>query len=394
VNDFASMIDAFKKGDFHSRWEAVKQLSSCGEEVLPFVLPLLLDSQHAPEPDFEQQWFMVKLLGAFHHPDAILALTQVLETSTDEDLCNQAAQSLVGMGKIAVQCLAPWVDDPYRLPMVVKALVQIQQPEVVPLLLNAFSESSAELRVLILNALDQFQDPRIFPLLLQGLEDSSAEVCQVAITSITTQNEHTPEERVQIIAPFLDDPRAGVPNQAAHTLGRLATDSAAITLINKCCDVYTSPTLQSILIRSLGWVGSTIALEGLVKIWDNLSPKSPLPEKLLQEILASLAQMVAPEVKAKAAQQVLEFVQSTTLQPFSVLKSTAILSLGRIADSSMIPVLIDLLADPDYGVRLHIIAALKQISAEIAYQEIQSRSGLTDRDAALSEGLAIARQEW
>ena len=59
-----------------------------------------------------------------------------------------------------------------------------------------------------------------------------------------------------------------------------------------------------------------------------------------------------------------------------------------------IPELIRLLGIADMGVRLHAIAALKQIAPEDAYTQLQT---LAEDDTVADEmryGIAIALQEW
>lgn len=46
------------------------------------------------------------------------------------------------------------------------------------------------------------------------------------------------------------------------------------------------------------------------------------------------------------------------------------------------------------GVRLHAIAALKQISPELAYTQLQALADNDTVDQNVRDGVAIALQEW
>jgi HEAT repeat protein len=390
VNDLDSVLSALRSGDFQARWEMVPEVLAFGENALLPLIELLEQSQ----ADAELQWFLAKILGSFHCPEAVLALVTLLETAEDEDLSDRVAQSLAGMGTDAVTVLGQCLEDPSRQWVAIKALTQIQQPEAVPFLLDAFPTVSPDLRVPILDALDRFQDPAITAVLQQGLKDSSSEVRKVAIAGFASRDEtYSVEERVRVIAPFLNDIALEVADRTARALGRLGTEAAAIALVQKCCDLHSPPILQQTLIQALGWVGSKPALDGLIQIWEILSQQNPLPEPLLQEVLTSLSRVIAPEVQLEAAERILEFLRAPILQETG-LQCNAVSCLGRLAQPSMIPEIVGLLANPNYGVQLHAIAALKQISAEDAYQEIQHRSKAQKIPPELAEGLAIALKEW
>jgi HEAT repeat protein len=393
VNGLDSVLSALRHSDFQVRWEMVPEVLAFGDDALLPLIDLLEQSQ--ADADTDLQWCLAKILGSFHCPEAVLALVTLLETAEDEDLSDRVAQSLAGMGTDAVAALGQCLENPSRRWVAIKALTQIQQPEVVPFLLDAFPTVPADLRVSILEALDRFQAPAITAVLQQGLKDSSSEVRKVAIAGFASRSEtYSAEERVQVIAPFLNDPVIEVADRTARALGRLGTDVAAIALKQKCCDPHSSPALQQTLIQALGWVGSKPALDGLTQIWAILSQQNPFPEALLQEILTSLSRVIDPEVQLEAAERVLAFLRSPILQDAVGLQCNAVYCLGRLAKPSMIPEIVGLLANPNYGVQLHAIAALKQISAEAAYQEIQRRYEAQNIPPELAEGLAIALREW
>jgi HEAT repeat protein len=398
VHTLESALITLRNGDFQARWDIAKEIPVFGEQA---VCPLveLLDNA---ETDEELMWFVVKILGTFQHPEAVMALIERLDPSQPEELSEIAAQMLAGMGANVLDSLALLLDDPMRQTLAIKAIAQVNHPNTVPLLQRAWSQMlgtpAAELRGVILEALGQFQDSSaqesiILPIFLQGLQDESSAVRKVAIAGLSSYKGSTSKEYlVEQLLPCLQGQTLEVADQAARALGRLATDTAAIALAEKCCDLETSSALRQTLIQTLGWIDSKCALSGLMRIWQELS-RYPVPsEPLLKEVLVSLSRAVT--VPSEAAQKIVLLLQSPALQASVSLKSTAAFSLGQLADVTTLDNLIELLAESNYRLRLHVIAALKQISPEQTYREIQRRSQDPSTSIDLAAGLAMALQEW
>jgi HEAT repeat protein len=391
VKEIAAALDVLRVGDFQARWDMAKQLESSDEAIIPPLLALLKQSA----PDAELQWFIAKILSALGHPDAAVALGQLLNTSEDEDVRTMAAQGLAALGPRAIDRLSECLKDPDRQTMALRALVQIHQPEVVPLLLEVARTESSLARSLALEALDRFSDPRIVPVLLDALTDESAEVRKTAIAGLAIPSaDWSATELAERLIPSLEDPDLEVAAQSARVLGRLATENAAIALTRKCCAPTTPAPLRPSLIQSLGWIGSLTATQGLVEIWLRLAQQSPLPELLLQDILIGVSNIPGAAEQAEIAAQVLEWVRSPVLQQADALRARAVLTLGKLAAPSILPMLIPLFEDPNYTVRLHLIAALKQIAPERAYDAIQQRIKDGNVSPQLAEGLEIALREW
>jgi HEAT repeat protein len=408
VHTLDSALITLRNGDFQARWDIAKEIPFFGEQAVHPLVALLDDV----ETDEELAWFIIKILGAFQHPEALLALVERLDPSQPEDLSEIAAQMLVGMGANVLDSLALLLEDPRRQLLAIKAIAQVDHPNAVPLLLSAWSRVSqtlasqasvpqaltSEVRELILEALDKFQDSAAqesitLPVFLQGLRDESPAVRKAAIAGLSARRGSASKEYlVDRILPYLQDQALEVADQAARALGQLATDTAAFALVEKCCNLETPLELQQTLIQGLGWIGSSSALNGLTQIWQELSQHPIPPEPLLKEVLVSLSRAVT--APSEAAQKIVLLLRSPALQASMLLKSTAAYSLGRLADAETLDSLIELLAESDYTLRLHIIAALKQISPERAYQEIQRRFGDSSTPIDLAAGLAIAIQEW
>jgi HEAT repeat protein len=390
VHTLDSALVALRNGDFQARWDIAKEIPPFGARAVP-PLVALLDNAEADE---ELTWFIVKILGTFHHPDAVLALVERLDPSQPEDLSAIAAQMLAEMGTEVLDSIAPLLKDPVRQPLAIRAIAQIEHPKAVPLLLESWSQvPPPAVRVLVLEALDKFQDPAILPVFLQGLQDESPGVRKAAIAGLTSRRDSFPKDDwVGQIIPCLADQVLEVADQAARALGRFATEAAAIALVEKCCALGTPPTLQQTLIQALGWIGSSCALEGLMQLWQTLSQSAVPPEPLLKEVLVSLSRATVD--RSAAAQKIVLLLRSPILQASIPLKSTAAFCLGRLADEDTLDELIELLAEPDYALQLHAIAALKQVSPDRAYGEIQRRSKDSSNSPSLADGLAIALQEW
>jgi HEAT repeat protein len=385
VQEIVAALDALRTGDFQARWDAAKQLEEYGEAVIPPLLLLLQES----EADAELQWFIAKILGSLSHPEAIVALGQLLERSEDEEVRLMASQGLANLGPDAIDLLAQFLQDPQRQRMTIQALTQIHRPEVVPLLIEAANTNSAEVRSLIFEALDRFLDPRIVDVLLVGLNDDSPEVQKTAIASLAVRTpEYPAEDLVEYLIPCLEDSDLGVAIQAAKALGRLRTERGAIALIQKSHEPNLDPILQKTLIQALGWIGSSVALKGLRTIWQKVAPQKPLPELILQEVLSSVP------TSAESTEWISELVQSNILGSSPTLMSRAMMTLGRIGSPAILPLMIESLKDSDYTVRLHVVAALKQIDADLAYASIKQRLQDENISPQLAEGLAIALQEW
>jgi HEAT repeat protein len=387
VQEIVAALDALKTGDFQARWDAAKQLEEYGEAMVSPLLALLQDADN--DADAELQWFIAKILSSLSYPETIFALGQLLERSEDEDVRLMAAQGLATLGPDAIALLSKFLKDPQRQRMALQALTQIQRPEVVPLLLEVANADSAEVRSLVFEALDRFIDPHIVDALLLGLSDASPVVRKTAIASLSVRTQEYPlEDLIGHLMPCLEDADLDVSIQAARALGRLGTERGAIALSQKGCKPNLDPALQKTLIQSLGWIGSPRALEGLTTIWQKVAQQKPLPELLLQEILSSIPS------SAESAEWILELAQSEIFERSPTLRSRAMLTLGRIGSPALLPGLIECLKDSDYAVRLHIVAALKQLDADLAYASVQQR--LQDEEIApqLAQGLAIALREW
>ncbi|HEY9827939.1 MAG TPA: HEAT repeat domain-containing protein [Stenomitos sp.] len=388
----ASILQALKQGDFQSRWEIAKQAEHWDAAM---AVPLLVQVLDDPNTDIELQWFIAKILGVFSSADAALVLSQLLERSGDEEVRLMAAQSLSRFGAQAIEPLQSYLHDPQRQATALRALGLIEHPEVVPLLVEAAQTGTSQLRICALEALEKFQSPEILPLLVATLAHPDPMLRKTAISGLATRIEEGNRDALaKHFIPLLEDDNEWVADQAARALGRIATDSCTTALVDKCTNQATASSLQRTLIQCLGWIHSEAAIGGLERIGTLQMQNPDLPELLLQDVIASFASAAGTTVQTLAGQVLINWVKSDAFAARPLLRSRAILALGQLLMPTQIPDLIDLLADSDYGVQLHVIAALKQLSPQMAYTAIQERLKADSTNAQLAQGLAIAVQEW
>jgi HEAT repeat protein len=385
-----------EQGDFQSRWEIAKQIPDFGESAIAALVDLL----HKTPEDPELQWFIARILGQFQHPEAVIALVNLLESAEDEDVVEMAAQMLAQMGSSAISPLTLLLDNPQSGVLVIPALAQIHNVALIPCWLSVMADADAHLRAIAMAALGRFQDPRIIPALLQGLKDVSAKVRQEAVAGISyraplfLEHDHDP---VALIQPFLEDFDLQVCQQAALALGRLATDAAAQALLLTATATNTPMALKLTIVEALGQIGSHQSIQFLQQLW----PYSSQSLQILDD---------SHPVLAKAIIKALTFNHQTALQaqsasvlihclhhqpcPDQVISKAIANALGQLGNPQAIPELIGLLETPDQGVRLHAIAALKQIAPDNAYSQLQALAQDTSLERRLKEGVVMALQEW
>ncbi|MFO0515164.1 MAG: HEAT repeat domain-containing protein, partial [bacterium] len=90
-------LEALQKCDFQQRWEIAKLFPQIGK---PAIAPLiaLLESE---EQDGEMRWFLARILSQFDDRACILALSQLLQRSEEEELSQMAAAALANIGSSA-----------------------------------------------------------------------------------------------------------------------------------------------------------------------------------------------------------------------------------------------------------------------------------------------------
>ncbi len=393
-SDLERALTQLQTGDFQTRWDVAKVLPGFGTAVIAPLVELLGD----PDSDEELQWFIVQILGQFDHPDAVLALTQLLQSETDAELCLTAAQMLGQLGPQAIATLTSLLSDPTtRLPAVT-GLAQMYHSQTIPALIQVVDDLQVEVRLTALSALAHFHDPCIPPLLIKGLRDRSPLVRQVAVTGLSFQAP-SPEDtdRVAQISPLLADADISVCQSAAQALGRIGSTQAATALFKRL-QAADSTALQVSIVRALGWSGNQQAMQYLQQLLQGLpldSASSSLEIEGVLEAIRVLGQVQDPDGTNQATLILLDLLERNfpILQQDGV-KCAIASALGQLGQPQAMPALIQLLAEPDMGLRLHAIVALKQLNSVDPYLSLQQMSDNPDLDPNLAQGVAIALKEW
>ena len=382
----AEALTALETGDFQARWEVAKRFSDFGVGAISPLIARVQDD----ELDWELRWFVARILGQFDQPEAVTALVQLLTTAEDDDLCLMAAEALANLGPSAVIALSDLLEDsPHRL-LAVKALAQIRQATTITPLLGVVNDADASVRATALEALSSFRDARIPPILINALQDKTSRVRQEAVTALGFRGDLLNQiDLVDCLQARLWDVDLEVCRCAAIALGRLGNEAAAQALSSALKLAHTPIPLQIEIIRTLSWIQTETALSYLAQ---GLTLES---SDVHHEVVAALSRMENPPLKAAATQILIELLETedSALQS-NQLKQAIALGLGQMGQPCAVEPLIQLLANPDVGVRLHSVAALKQLDPQSAYAKLQNQLHQTALSTDLRQGIEAALQEW
>jgi HEAT repeat protein len=374
MSTLADALEVLQSGDFHARWDAAKAISSFGEQAIAPLAQLLEN----PDSDLELQWIAARTLGEFQHPDALMVLATLLQTTQDDEISEIAAETLGGMGAAAIPALEAYLQDHQTTLPAIQALAHIRDAQTIPLLLQAVQHERAAIRAAALEALSAFHRPQVVPALIEGLRDDSPSVRQIAVAGLGYRPQE-PLDFVSMIQPLLQDDSLLVSQQAALALGRLGQSQLLLERFRTDCAL----PLKSTIIQALGQIADRQALEYLRQIFEQSGESLDLARIVVDAI--ARVQVLQP----LATQILLELLERP--QPPVLLQAMA-LGLGQLGQAEAMEPLIQLLAEPDMGVRLHAIAALKQLQNCDAHQHLETLA--RDAQAQLAAGIAIALQEW
>lgn len=377
-------MDVLIFGDFHQRWDAAKLLPKFGQGAIAPLIELLQDE----DADEELQWFIARSLGQFDRTDAIAALIEILKTSESEEIQTIAAAALSEIGASAVAEISELLAEENTRYLAVRSLSYIRRKETIAPLLSVSQDPQVEIRAIAIEALSSFHDPQIPPVLLRALDDIAAPVRREAVIGLGFRPDLREElDLVNCLLPRLYDFNLDVCVAAAITLGRLGTDTAASGLDRVLKSPHTPESLQIEIIRALGRIGSQTSL-------DHLRSALQLPSQTLQqEIVTVLGRIEQPQLKVKSAEILIDLLKASGATQAAVVKQAIALSLGQLGEISALDELIKLLADSNSAVRLHAIAALKQLEPTASHRLSQMSSN-ENLEPQLKQGIAIALQEW
>ncbi|MCU0527416.1 MAG: HEAT repeat domain-containing protein [Elainella sp. Prado103] len=386
-----------QEGDFHSRWNIAKTLSTLGEVA---VAPLLELLQTEEETDWELLWFTARILGNLNCASALQGLTQILHQTEHPDVAAMAISALANFGSQAIPTLSELLHQPSTRQIAVSTLAQLRHPEVVPLLLEVLGDPSPIIRATAVEALSHFYSPAIQAALFTALHDPQAAVRQAAVLGIGIQVSQSetadPDESITQLEPLLWDLNLEVCRQTVVALARIGNERSVRLLDRVLQSIHTPTALQLDIIRNLAWIHHPAALESLRRflLQSQLDADfaADSADALVLEAIAVLGRLT--EASRPIAAQLLLTLLHTNHPVLQTArgKQQMIFSLGQLQQSIATESLIHLLADPDPGVRFHAIAALKQLAAPDTLQRLQTAQQTTS--SALQAGIALALQEW
>ena len=344
----ALAVQVLLEGDFQQRWDTAKLLPKFGQGAIAPLIEILEDE----EAELESRWFAGRLLSEFDDPNAIMALTELLRQTEDEELSLMAAQALANIGSTAVEALAGLLFEETTRLLAVQALAVIRRSETIAPLLTVVDDPSPQIRAIAVEALGSFHDPRIPPVLIHKLGDLAATVRKEAVIALGMRSDLTTElNLVNHLQPLLYDFNLEVCRQAAIALGRMGSDQAAEALFGVFTSSATPATLKIDAVRALSWIETMTALEYLGEGLQRSEAD--------QEIIVLLGRKTLPPLKAKATQILIDFFQSVQSPQ---LKQSLAMSLGELGEPLAMNTLLALSEDAQQSVRLHARAALHKFA--------------------------------
>ncbi|MBO9999084.1 MAG: HEAT repeat domain-containing protein [Cyanobacteria bacterium SID2] len=335
------LFDELRDGDFSERWSIAKQLAKWGDDVIDGAIALL--QKH--DNDDELCWFMAQILGNSPSPAAVSALLDLLTHHADKDVKAKAATTLAHLGSVAIAPLARLLEEPQWRLLAVRALAEVQHPDVVDVLLPYSSDTDATVRAEILATFSIFRTSRVLSSLIRGLEDPASIVRREATVGLGLQRDFAEErELVRLLKRQLFDLDLGVCQQAAIALSRLGTVEAVTVLSQTLQSSLTPQPLRLHIVRSISWIETPAALEALR---DGLSIDDP---DVCGEILDNLGRIQNPQLEAQILQILTQWLDSghPALKQPRVRRSIA-LGLKRLGS----PAISHFENDPDETVRYH-----------------------------------------
>ena len=341
-------------GDFQQRWEIAKVLSYLGKSAIAPLTEILEDE----DADEELHSFTTRILGDMKNPEAIKPLVELLKTTENEQLRAMAAAALGQIGTAAISTLTELLGDENTRLLAVRSLSYIRHKETVIPLLSVVQDSQVAVRVAAIEALSSFHDQRVPPVLLNALGDVAAIVRREAVLALGYRPDLCSElDLVSKLQPRLYDFNLDVCCAAVIALSRMGCDSAAYHLFQVLISPNTPMKLQLETILALVWVGTLSGLEYLHSALNQVQSV-----RLWQEIVTVLGRVNVKTLTDKAVKILLELLQSKhPAVEIASIRSAIALSLGQLGKIQALGSLMTMLADQDVQVRLHAIAAIKNL---------------------------------
>ncbi len=386
-------IEVLENGDFPEKWDIDKLFKQIGK---PAIAPLMEIIKNQ-DIDQEERWFVARILADFNSDEVLEVMENIIISSEAEDLQEIAAETLANFGDSGVDLLTNLLVKPESRLLATKALAKIHCPSTIAPLLTVVKDENNQVRIAAISALNNYCDSRIPIVLISALKDTVGKVRKEAVIGLAAYaNLHQELGLVKLLQPLLWDVNFEVSQQAAIALGKIGTNSAATALF-ELLKTSTVPNFLKIdAVRSLGWIETEVSLEYLQSLLEyNFLVKDNYQQQIVNEIITALGKFEKSKLKLQATDILIEFIASNnpSLESACVKKSLA-LALGYLGNISALDYLIQLLADEDNSVRLHSVAAMKQLAPEKAYQKLVSLSQQATLNSQLKTGIATALAEW
>lgn len=346
-------LSLLKSGDFQQRWEVAKLFPKLGKQIIDPLLILLKDESI----EVEYRWFIVRILSDFNDIKIIIAFTQLLQNTKEEELLNIVAEGLGKMGISAIKNLEKLLkeDESSRL-LAVRALAQIRHSDVVEPLLQVTNDTNPQIRAIALECLGSFHQKQLVPIFIQALNDPVSAVRKEAIIALKMQPELTADiDIVQHLKPLLYDINLEICQQTALTIGGIKSDTAIEELAILLKKKTTPLAMKQEVIKALIWMELPQALTCLKQILftQNL--------EICQIIINLLGTQKSEIVKHQASRILIEFLESSSpISKETKIKKSIAVSLGELGDKTAIIALKKLANDPNKSVQLHAISGLKK----------------------------------
>lgn len=376
--------------------KATIALEQFGDEA---AVPSLLQCLSHPNPAARIR--AIEVLGQIDSASAMAGLFQALQDA-DSEVRWRSAWALGQRGNpqaspVLLQALSD--ENAAVRWRVAVALHQLGNEAAVSDLLKGLADSNSQNRWNAAWALGQLKSTTAIPSLMQALADSDMNVRWVAAEALAKL---PPKATIVPLLKALSDPRSIVHESAAWVLGIRGNPAAMPNLLK----ALTHPDflLRQRAAEALGNLGNSAAVPGLLTALSDRHPavRNRATEALIKlnhpEAIPGLAQLLhhaSAETRGRSAEilgnlnsTVLPYLIEALADPSPIVRSKAAVGLGQIGDPTALPHLLVALKDTDSQVRWKAAGALGKLGDSAACASL--RAALTDADPSVRWSAAWA----
>lgn len=320
--------------------------------------------------------------------DAVPPLIEALQTK-DEKLLSVYRQVLVQIGAPATPILrkALTTAHPIIRGQIVEVFAHTKSDSSIPALLDASRSEFYTVRAKAVTALGIIGNPEVVDWILPALKDSHEEVRSAAVLALGKFRLPFTFEKIANV--LLDDPVIEVRQAAARALGNTKHPTAAFFLMEALQDSfwwYEREEAARDLLQAIENIGSP-AVDALIKALGN---REGTVRKYAAEILGKIGDPRAieelgmtlfdlhHEVGLAAAVSLAKFggpaiqpLRDALAHPEGAVREIAVMALGSIQNPRVVPLIIDMLKDPNRMVQKQAIQSLAQLDDPSARSALQ-----------------------